>query len=132
MEAPLRVDHRTLVVLLLSSIGASGAVLALGAMVGLSESHSGTPAMIRHAQIQLVVAASGILWSIVAGLRWRTTTASSTVLAIVAVGQLCLWELLRRYDIVRAWNPAPSAFASVSLVSVFVAWSLVIGRLWSK
>jgi len=82
--------------------------------------------MIRHMYIQLVVASSGVLWSFAATIRWRRTRTTVAALAVVALGQLCLWELVRRYDVVRVWTDTPSILAFVALASVLAAWSLLV------
>jgi hypothetical protein len=121
-----QVSRRTLVVLALLAIGLSAALLALGAMIGLSEAHAGTPAMIRHARVQFVVASGSLLWSIVAALRWRDGPTNVAALALMGAGQLCLWELLRRYEIVRVWSPMPTVLASGAVASVAAAWWSIV------
>ena len=125
----VRVVRQTLIALGVIGIGLSGALLALGAMVGLSESHAGTPAMVRHGELQLVLAASGSLWSIAAALRCRSKQSNATSVAsllVAGVGQLCLWELLRRYDVVRVWTLVPTVLALTALISAVAGWLLLV------
>ena len=67
-------DSKIVPRLVIIVLGLSGALLALGALIGLSESHAGTADMVRHGWIQLFVGASSVVWSFVAAVRWRTTS----------------------------------------------------------
>jgi hypothetical protein len=63
---PLQLTRRIVIAVGALCVGGSAAALVLGVLAGLSESHAGTPAMLRHLNIQVFVAAGAPLWSIFA------------------------------------------------------------------
>ena len=118
-------DSKIVPRLVIIVLGLSGALLALGALIGLSESHAGTADMVRHGWIQLFVGASSVVWSFVAAVRWRTT--SPMLLSLVAVGaaQLCLYHLIFFYDGVRYWDAIPTTISLAALASAGIGWFLL-------
>jgi hypothetical protein len=127
---PLQFTNRIVIAVGALGVGGSAAVLALGALVGLSESHAGTSAMVWHVAIQAVVAAGALLWSIFVLLTviWRGSRRYLAALAAAAVSQACLWYLptTQAYRIVREWTAVPVTVAAIALMSVPVAWWLVL------
>jgi hypothetical protein len=110
------------------AVGASGALLALGAMVALSESHAGTARMMWHAQTQLLVGANAVLWAVIAAIRWwRGLRPGVAGLIAVVGGQLCIWES-QRYQLVYLWHVIPRTLIIIALASVPAGWLFLFVR----
>lgn len=109
-------------------VGGLAAVLVLGALVGFSESHAATMAMVWHAEIQLGVAAGVLLWSIFVLLTvfWRGSRRDFAALVAAAVSQACLCYLLAQYGVVRAWTEVPVTVAAIASMSLALAWCLAL------
>ena len=125
------VMRRTLVTLCMVAVGTSGSLLALGAMVALSELHIGTASMVRHAQAQLLLGANAVLWTTIAAIgSWRDVRLGAAGLIVVS-GQLCMWEL-QRYQFAYVWSVIPKALISIALASVPVGWLFLLVRARSR
>ena len=130
---PLQLTKRIVFAVGVLGVGGLAALLLLGALTGLSESHAGTPAMVRHVAIQAIVAAGVLLWSIFALLtvfrrgsrRYRRDFAA---LAAAVVSQACLFYLGTQYGVIRTWTAVPVTVMAIALMSVPFAWLLLMGR----
>ena len=107
-------------------IGVSAGAQLLLTMFFWGNLHSGQPATIQHVVIQGLVSIGALGWVVMTPFRWRPDPMVYGALAAVAAGQLCAWELLRRYDFVREWSVGPVVLLSMAVLSVALGFAAFV------
>ena len=106
------------------AIAASGAVLVLGALIGLSESHTATPVELWYIWIQGASGIAAVAWSVAAIVLLVSGRTSLAALAAISIGHLLVWL---------SWPVLPSLESmvvpivlGVVVVGLMVGWRLLL------